>query len=129
MDSYKLVIPTRFPSYNEYTYANRTNCFVGNKMKCDAQKLVRYEIRSQLKGIHIDVPVMMSYHYFEPNRKRDLDNISNFATKIIQDALVKEGIIDDDSQRYICQFSAVVSVDQKNPRIEVTITPFSEVML
>jgi len=52
------------------------------------------------------------------NKRRDVDNIT-FATKFIQDALVKQGIIIDDSQKYINQLRHDVKVDKEYPRIEV----------
>lgn len=54
----------------------------------------------------------------EKNKRRDVDNIT-FATKFIQDALVKQGIIIDDSQKYINQLRHDVKVDKEYPRIEV----------
>ena len=72
-------------------------------------------------GIHIEKPVEIKYTYFEPNKKRDLDNISAFAHKVIQDGLVKGGLLANDGWMNIVGFSDDFYVDKENPRIEVTI--------
>lgn len=128
-NSYVFVINGRLPSHNEWIAANRSNYYVGNKMKKDAQKIIRYAIREQLRGVFIDVPVMISYKYFEPNRKRDKDNVHAFASKVIQDSLVSEGVLANDGWRNVIGFEASFECDPDNPRIEVTVTPFAEVRL
>ena len=44
-----------------------------------------------------------------------------FATKFIQDSLVRTGILEDDSRKYINQVNHSVFTDKQNPRIEVEI--------
>lgn len=63
----------------------------------------------------------MQYAWYEPNRRRDFDNISSFGRKVIQDALVKAKVLQDDGWGYIKGFSDEFYVDSKNPRIEVLI--------
>ena len=126
---YTFVIEGKLPGQNEFIKANRTNYYVGNKMKRDAQEMIMLAIRQQLKGVHIDMPVMIEYKYFEPNRRRDKDNVHAFASKVIQDALVKEGVLMNDGWRNIFGFTALFECDPQRPRIEVTITLFGEVNL
>ena len=78
-------------------------------------------IRTQLKRLTIKSPVQIKYCFYEPNRKRDLDNISGVAHKFIQDALVKCKVIENDGWNNITGFSDHFYVDRQNPRIEVTI--------
>ena len=66
-------------------------------------------------------PVKIIFNWYEPNRKRDIDNIS-FAKKFILDALVAHHILLDDSQKYVIKLEDNVFVDRRNPRIEVSIT-------
>lgn len=122
---YKLIIPDRLNGLNEYISANRTNPKAGNKMKQDAQNLIMWQIRSQLRGIHIKNPVILKYDFYEPNKKRDLDNIASFAHKVIQDSLVKTGVIHNDGWNEITGFLDQFYCDGKNPRIEVTIVEVS----
>lgn len=118
---YKFTIPGRLNGLNEYTSANRTNPYMGGKMKKDNENAVIWEIRQQLKGVHINKPVILKYDFYEPNKRRDLDNISSFAMKVIQDSLVKTNVLKDDGWDEILGFTTQFYLDKKNPRIEVTI--------
>lgn len=60
------------------------------------------------------------FRWYEPNKKRDLDNICS-AKKFIQDALVKMGVLQGDGWRHIIGFSDEFYIDKDNPRIEVEI--------
>lgn len=65
-------------------------------------------------------PIRLKITWYEPNKRRDLDNIT-YASKYINDALVQARIIEDDSQKYVVGIDNEVLVDNKNPRIEVEI--------
>nr|WP_308743236.1 hypothetical protein [uncultured Anaerocolumna sp.] len=119
---YKLTILGRLDGLNEYTAANRTNPYKGGKMKQENEDTVIWQIRQQLRGVHITKPVIIYYRFFEPNSRRDNDNILSGATKFIQDSLVKTKILVDDNQKCIPKFYFDTFVDKKNPRIELTIT-------
>lgn len=118
---YKVVIEGRFPSMNEFISANRSNPKKGNKLKRDSQNIISWHIVQQHKNLHIDKPVRLLYTFYEPNKKRDLDNIAGYFHKVFQDALVKCGVIHNDSWHYIVGFNDDFCVDNKNPRIEVII--------
>ncbi len=55
------------------------------------------------------------------NRRRDLDNISSFGRKVVQDALVSAGVLKDDGWKHVVGFSDRFDVDKANPHIEVRI--------
>lgn len=118
---YKFTIPGRLSGMNELIAYNRTNVYKGSKLKKDSQQLVMYEINHQLHGIHIENPVIMHYHFWEPNSKRDIDNVASFAMKVIHDALVKCRVLDNDGWKNIRGFECEFDVDQKHPRIDVVI--------
>lgn len=118
---YKFTIPGRLSGMNELIAYNRTNVYKGSKLKKDSQQLVMYEINHQLHGIHIENPVIMHYHFWEPNSKRDIDNVASFAMKVIQDALVKCRVLDNDGWKNIRGFECEFDVDQQHPRIDVVI--------
>lgn len=114
----KFVINDRLPGLNEYTANQRANKYGGNLMKRTAQKAVEWQIRaSKLKPIKS--PVKLLYSFYEPNRRRDKDNISGFAHKVIQDALVNTGILKGDGWKDITGYTDSFFVDPKRPRIEV----------
>lgn len=118
---HRLTILGRLDGLNEYTAANRTNPHKGGKMKKDNEDTVIWAIRQQLRGLHISNPVILKYDFYEPNKKRDLDNISSFAHKVIQDSLVKTGVLKNDGWNEITGFLDQFYCDNERPRIEVTI--------
>lgn len=116
-----LVIHGKLPGLNELIDAERRHRQAGAKLKRDAERIVRMYIRQQFRGYKPKTPVTLYYYYYEPNRRRDLDNIAGFAHKVIQDSLVKEGILANDGWEHIKGFFDSFSVDKQFPRIEVEI--------
>lgn len=114
-----LVIPGRLPGLNEYTTACRTNAHAGAKMKQQAQEAVMWQILSQMRGRRFTNPVFLLFTFYEQDRRRDRDNVSSFARKVIQDALVKCGNLHDDGWDYVTGYLDKFEVDKKNPRIVV----------
>jgi Holliday junction resolvase RusA-like endonuclease len=122
---YNFTILGRLDALNEYTSANRTNPHKGGQMKRDNEDTVIWSIRQQLRGVRIEQPVLIYYRFYEQNSKRDNDNILSCAAKFIQDSLVKTKVLINDNQKCIHNFYFDTLVDNKNPRIEVTITELS----
>lgn len=116
----KLTIRGTLPGLNEFIAAERSNRYVGAKMKKQCETVVMHCARS-LGKTRFEAPVYMVYRWFEPNRRRDKDNISAFGRKVIQDALVRSGILQNDGWANIEGFEDQFYVDKKNPRIEVLI--------
>lgn len=56
--------------------------------------------------------------YFKDRKKRDL---SNYGQKMMDDSLVREGIIDDDNSNVIIEESVKIRWDKNNSRIETEI--------
>lgn len=115
-----LVIEGQLPNLNEYTRACRSNRYAGAEMKKHSEMIIGAFIRTQLKGVHFDGTVKLSFRWYEPNKKRDLDNVC-FAKKFILDALVSNGIIVADGWNGVIGFTDQFFVDKQNPRIEVDI--------
>lgn len=114
-----LTIPGRLPGLNEYTDTCRTNPRAGAKMKRDAQETVMWHILSQLRRVRFERPVFLLYRYYEKDKRRDKDNVSGFAHKVIQDALVAAGTLEDDGWKHVTGSLDQYDVDSKNPRIVV----------
>ena len=106
---------------NYYTSACRTNQYKGAKLKQKNENVVKQAIYEQLGRLRIKKPVRMLYRWYEPNKRRDLDNISAFGRKVIQDALVDTRVLQDDGWRYVKGFQDEFYVDKGNPRIEIEI--------
>lgn len=114
-----LTIPGRLPGLNEYTNACRTNPQKGNKMKKDAQEAVMWQILAQMRRCKFERPVFLLYTFYEKDRRRDKDNVSSFARKVIQDALVQSGKLQDDGWDHVTGSMERFYVDSENPRIVV----------
>ena len=118
---YMLTIPGALNNLNDYIAAERANRHMGAKMEADNGNIVALAIRQCMMGVRIERPVFMEYTWTERNRRRDLDNISSFGRKVIQDALVDAGVLRDDGWKYVVGFSDRFQVDKENPHIEVRI--------
>lgn len=113
-------IPGRLDGMNDYTAAQRQNRHAGANMKRDNQDNVLWAIR-RTKVEPIRSRCRLMYTFYEPNMRRDMDNIAGFAHKVIQDALVEAGILENDGWKEIAGYTDIFAVDKKNPRIEVTL--------
>lgn len=118
---YTLIIAGRLDNMNDYTSACRANQYKGAKLKQKNENVVKQAIYEQLGRLRIKNPVRMLHRWYEPNKRRDLDNISAFGRKVIQDALVDTRVLQDDGWRYVKGFQDEFYVDKGNPRIEVEI--------
>ena len=116
-----LIIPGRLPGLNEYTKACRTSAYVGAELKKKSEKLVTNCILAQIQTVRISSPVEIRFVWYEKDKRRDPDNISGFGHKVILDALVKNKILKDDSQRYVRRIQDLFETDAVNPRIEVSL--------
>ena len=115
------VIEGRLPSANEFINAGYRNRFAANNMKRGAEERVVEAICEYGKP-HFDKPVKIGIVWHEQNARKDCDNVA-FAKKFIQDALVKAGVIDDDSRKYVVGYTGEeFPVDKENPRVVVTLT-------
>lgn len=128
MLEHEFIIKGTLPGLNDYLKAERSfskkhSC--GNDMKQQYQMLIINAIRLQLKRLTIKNPVTICYSFYEPNMKRDLDNIAGVAHKFIQDSLVKSGVLANDGWANIKGFSDNFYIDKHNPRIEVSIIEHS----
>ena len=81
--SYLLTIPGQLPGANDYIAAERANRHKAAKMKRDAQSYIAWYIKRDLRGVRIKRPVVLSYTWWEKDRRRDKDNIA-FAKKFIR---------------------------------------------
>ena len=107
---------------NDFIRADKASRYKGGDLKRKNQDIVSLYIRNQLRGIHITKTVFMKYTWVEKDKRRDLDNISSFGRKVIQDALVNCGVLKNDGWDQIFGFTDTFCVDKDHPRIEVTIT-------
>lgn len=119
LSPHTLTIKGRLPGLNEYTEANRTHHQNGARMKSQAQDIVMWHIFSQMRRAKFEKPVFMLFTFYEQDKRRDRDNVSSFARKVIQDALVKCGTLKNDGWDQVTGYLDRFMVDKQNPRIVV----------
>ena len=118
-------IPGRLDAMNEYTDANRSNPYVGARMKKANQEKVEKAIDAA-NLIPMRCPVHIHVTWIEGIRPgaekfvpRDKDNIRS-GIKYIQDALIAKKIIRNDSYRNVTPSDSYM-LNRNNPRIIVEI--------
>lgn len=121
MGSRKIVIHGRLEGMNEYIAAMNADRHKGNKLKRKRTEQVAWNCRSQLRGWKPRTKVRLEYVYYEPNRRRDKDNVAGFAHKVVQDGLVLARTLKNDGWDDVDSFADEFRVDEDHPRIEVTI--------
>ena len=114
-----LTIPGRLPGLNEYTNTCRTNPQKDNRMKQEAQTAIMWQIMAQMRRCTFQGPVFLLFTFYEQDRRRDKDNVASFARKVIQDALVKTGTLEDDGWDHVTGYLDRFEVDSEKPRIVV----------
>lgn len=118
----EFAITGRLPGLNDYIREMNRDRHCGNKLKQDNQSMVCWEIAAAgINGKTFDKPVTITYHFYEPNRKRDKSNVSAFARKVIEDALQAMKVIRNDNWQGVRAYVDEFDVDTRNPRIVVTV--------
>lgn len=124
MDSYSFFIKGRFPGLNDYSDAERTHRMVAAKMKKEYTDLVADYLR--LAKAPKFKKISVSFEWFEPNTKRDPDNIV-FAKKFVLDGMVQAGMIKNDTQKYVLAFDdswCVEEGDSKRVGVMVSVVGY-----
>lgn len=123
---YKIVIPHRFASLNEYIGQLGRNPKAGGRMKRDDCGIMIMFTRKCLRGVKIKTPIVIHYAFYEPNTKRDRQNVSSYFDKCYADCLQKSGFIRNDGWNDIYNITHDFFVDKRNPRVEIVIEEVSE---
>ena len=116
------VIREKLPSLNEVISANRTDKHKGAKLKRRVQDEIGQYIRIAVQQGHAYVQhnrCIVSVIWHEKTKRRDADNVES-AVKFILDAMVEQGIIKDDSRKYVAQVYHHI-VDDDEDYVEVFI--------
>jgi hypothetical protein len=92
-----------FPSLNDYLAECGKNPKAGGKLKSDYMMIANNAIRRGLKRWKPRGKITLAYRFYEPKKGqiRDNMNVFSFFDKVFQDALVKCGVIQDDSPDYV----------------------------
>lgn len=109
-------INCKLPSLNDYIAANRHNKYLGAKFKKEVEEVIGWSIKQALASKGLFKPtgaVILNIEWHERTKRRDADNIAS-AKKFILDALVKQGVLIDDSRKYVKGFYDVIIDDKKD---------------
>ena len=115
-----IVIKGKFEGLNQYVKACRSNRYGANALIRKSERVIRKAIGKQVTDILMP-PVTLIYTFYEPNKRRDKDNISAFFHKVFQDSLVKEGRLENDGWDQVESFHDYFAIDKADPRVEVKI--------
>lgn len=108
-------LPIRLPGINEYQNACRRHPLQGSAMKKQATQ----QVMTYLTPVtHLKWPAQFDVVYTEPNKRRDIDNIIGFGSKVILDAFVKAGFLPDDGPSYVNKITSQVEYGTE-PMIEI----------
>ena len=112
----KLIIPGRLPGLNDITDAARSSRYESAKMKREYTDLVAWCAKSARLPHFERVDLIITW--YEPNMKRDKDNIMA-GQKFIWDGLVMAGVLSNDGWKQIGKVTHDFKIDRANPRVEV----------
>ena len=118
-----LTIPGRLPGLNDIIDAARRSRYESAAMKKENTEMVAW-IAKAARLPHME-RIDVAFHWYEPDKRRDKDNISG-GQKFILDGLVKAGIIQNDGWKQIGDILHFFAVDKANPRVEIEITEIGE---
>ena len=121
----KITIKGSLPGTNDIIDAakkGRGNYQPYSIMKAEYTDMIGWIAKQLPKYGRVDIAIT----WYEPNLRRDPDNITGGGTKFILDGLVAAGVIKDDSHRYINSISHRYKLDRKEPRIEVIVKEAEE---
>lgn len=114
----QFIVPFKLPGLNQVNAANRSNPYAGAKLKRDVDAGICMIIKeSRIKPV--EHPCIVHMTFMEPGR-RDADNVES-AKKFILDALVKSGIIHNDSPKYVAGSPSFTRYVKGDARVIVTI--------
>lgn len=92
-----------------------------NPIKNKNDAICQKAIHEQLKGVEIDYPVEIGYHFFCKNKMRDRMNVGSAFIKSFEDALQKENVLSNDGWDDVLTPKLEFDIDKENPRIEIFI--------
>lgn len=119
----------RLPGLNEMIGINRSNKFMGAKMKKGGQQELANIFYLQANGEKITGHSTVYIRFYERDNRRDDDNVIGGGCKLLLDALTQAKIVPDDSPKYVHlkaeRFTVTGSQKYRarNSRIEIDIVP------
>lgn len=117
-----MTVEGRLTSLNEYVRAERANRYKAASVKRAETRRVRDAAVAQgAPSFDPSRPVTVTITFYEPDMRRDADNVG-FARKFVLDGLVAAGVIADDSRGHVPRCPDRVLTDRERPRVEVEVS-------
>jgi len=110
----KFEIPGRLPGLNEIIDAAKDHFGAYARMKDEHTTMVAWLAKKLPRYKRVNITIT----WYEPNGKRDPDNIMA-GQKFILDGLVMAGVIPNDTRKHINSIKHIPEIDRVNPRVEV----------
>ena len=120
-----LIFHTIIPTANQYIAAERTHRQRAAAIKRHVELALVTECRQQKAQAIADYPVNLRYKWYRRDKRTDKSNII-FAQKFLEDALQTAGVLRNDGWAEIDAIEHSFAIDQKNPRLVLTITQAQE---
>lgn len=120
-------IDLKLPSLNDVIGENRGCKYTGASLKKNIEKQIAAYIRVAVakKTLrHVDEPVVVVIRWHEKDKRRDVDNVES-GNKFILDALVKNGILNNDNRRWVKQIYPKL-IDDTETYVEVWLVPYDK---
>ena len=109
-------IKAKLPSLNDVVLKNRTNKYYANKFKQDIEEVIGWAIKQAVTMKTLkptSKPCVIYIDWHEKTKRRDTDNVQSSA-KFVLDSMVKNGILKNDSRRYVKQIYHEIIDDNEN---------------
>ena len=113
-----LFLEGEFTTLNPYINAERTNRFMGAKIKKEETNLVKMQCLREPPFENYPVHIKFIWHF--PNTRTDPDNIA-FAKKFILDGLQEAGVLAGDDWKRISGFEDEFVLDPAHPGVVLEI--------
>ena len=117
----KFFIDGRIKGLNAIINANRSNKYAGASLKKDITEALAWQIKgerlSRLDGLR-----HYRFTWYEPNRRRDPDNVAS-AIKFVLDAMQQAGIIENDGWKQVQSIHHEFIRSDSIIGVEVEVTP------
>jgi len=122
----KINVPLQVPVGNKHFILNlnnyrNTHYHILNKAKQNYYLIIKSILRGVERKKYNKISIVYTL-YPKTARMTDLDNVISIVQKFFQDALVKEGFIEDDNYNFIPEnIQRIGTIDKNNPRVEIEI--------
>jgi Holliday junction resolvase RusA-like endonuclease len=132
MKPFKFFIPGPLPGMNDML--NQSRVAYGTKARRRTKWHDTRDIWLQRIGLEIMAAVptkridraFFEFTWFEKDRRRDPDNISGAGHKLIFDAMVKCGLIENDGWKQVAGYSDTFTIEKDRPGVLVVVKPISK---